>query len=102
MTSNIQVTEHFMHTPLDATSKQIRLFKLHHRYDAAEQLRGTIKTVDLKTKPIFKALSYTWGNELLKFDLSVNGKTQHSKEPPSVPRVEMYRHNVLRRYVDFH
>jgi len=52
---------------------QIRLLKIHPR-NANEKTTCTLTTVDLSEKPVFKALSYVWGEQNDQSIISLDGK----------------------------
>jgi hypothetical protein len=51
-----------IYTKLNSATREIRLVKLHPESDPDCDIRCELSTVSLNTRPIYKALSYTWGD----------------------------------------
>ena len=51
-----------IYTKLDSATREIRLVKLHPESDPDCDIRCGLSTVSLNTRPLYKALSYTWGD----------------------------------------
>jgi hypothetical protein len=61
VTSNIVRYEN-IYTKLNSAKQEIRLLKLHPESDLDRDIRCELSRVSLDTRPIYKALSYTWGD----------------------------------------
>ena len=62
----------YIHSPLDTTKQQIRLFRLCPSKDSS--IHGTLHTVDLDHEVVFSALSYVWGPEFPSWPIYIDGK----------------------------
>jgi hypothetical protein len=51
-----------IYTKLNSTKREIRLLKLHPESDPDCDIVCELSTVSLDTRPIYRALSYTWGD----------------------------------------
>lgn len=71
--SSTMASARYQYSPL-SESRQIRLLKLHPRVDAKDlQVSVDLITVSLDTAPPFTALSYAWGDPLLKAEIRCCG-----------------------------
>lgn len=64
--------ELYKHEALESWRQQIRLLKV--KQDKNGPIRCTLHIFDLKTAPVYAALSYTWGPELPACNILVDGK----------------------------
>lgn len=62
----------YKHQPLDLHKSQIRLFRLSSKRSDGI-LEGEITTHDFEDKPIYRAVSYTWGPPSPTRQISING-----------------------------
>lgn len=70
----------FKHQPLDLSNQQIRLLRM----DASKAISCSTQHVDLGNNPMYKALSYTWGDPFPTRKISIN-------EQPLIIRENLYR-----------
>ncbi|KAK3684055.1 heterokaryon incompatibility protein-domain-containing protein [Podospora appendiculata] len=84
-----------VYTPLDTARLDTRLFELFpgSRDDA---LRGSLRTVDLKTNPDYDAVSYVWGDPCPCFDLIIDGQLLQIGESLAKALIAMRLHNDSR------
>jgi len=59
--------------PLDLGGKAIRVLKLFSSDDRNSEIRCQIEHVDLDTKPVYEALSYTWGDANDRREIQIDG-----------------------------
>ncbi|KAK8214007.1 heterokaryon incompatibility protein-domain-containing protein [Phyllosticta capitalensis] len=64
--------------PINTKLKQIRVLHVHKAVSYDDPIEATIKVRDLHHKPLYNAMSYTWGSEgsLSEIRLAVNGSQQ--------------------------
>jgi hypothetical protein len=67
----------FRHTALDLSKSKIRLLRLYKHKD---QVRCSIRHVNLDEKPEYHALSYTWGLDHPTYEILCNGKVYLVRE----------------------
>jgi hypothetical protein len=71
------------YNPLSQNALEIRLLRIQPCSNSTENdnsIKCDLETISLKNQPQYTALSYTWGDQSVKFPISVNGKTVHVTE----------------------
>jgi hypothetical protein len=63
-----------VYAPLDPARREIRLIKLHPDPDPHYDIQCEVFVVSLGTRPVYKALSYTWGDPGDTVPISLNGQ----------------------------
>ena len=61
------------YNPLDSQSAQIRVLHLHPSRNFDERLTASLEVVSLKNRPVYSALSYTWGRNAASKPILLNG-----------------------------
>ena len=64
----------FVYSPLDQSVDSIRLLILEPAQDTNALICCRLQHVTFTQKPKYEALSYSWGNENVRCNLSINGK----------------------------
>src|ERR1700722_6926641 len=62
-----------VYKPLDMTKREIRVVKLFPDPDPDYNIRCELCVVSLDTRPVYKALSYTWGDPNDTVPITLNG-----------------------------
>jgi hypothetical protein len=63
-----------IYSPLDKAKREIRLIKLCPDIDPEYDVRCEMSAVSLDIRPVYKALSYTWGNPNDTVPITLNGQ----------------------------
>jgi len=63
---------------LNSSSHQFRLLRTIS--SSSNEIKCSMQIVNLATKPVYKALSYTWGPPIPTAEITVNGKPMEIRE----------------------
>ncbi|OCK79012.1 hypothetical protein K432DRAFT_435624 [Lepidopterella palustris CBS 459.81] len=63
-----------IYTPLSKAKREIRVVKVFPDLDPTYGIRCELSVVSLDAKPVYKALSYTWGNPNDSVPITLNGQ----------------------------
>jgi hypothetical protein len=63
-----------IYSPLDKDKREIRLVRVFADPDPDYDICCELSSVSLDTRPVYKALSYTWGNPDDTVPITLNGK----------------------------
>lgn len=63
-----------VYSPLDRAKQEIRLVKLSSDIDPEYDVRCEVSAVSLNTRPVYLALSYTWGDPNDTVPITLNGQ----------------------------
>lgn len=75
------VGEHLtdMHTPLRDPRAQIRLIHLDPK-ESGDSISVSLETWDIKSAPLYNAISYAWGDPSDRHAININGTRVHVSE----------------------